>query len=62
MITHHYKPVKTTDCGILIKQNDRLHISSFWEYVNCKKCLKVKKELREIALERQVKMWQEQLL
>ena len=44
-VTHHYKPVKKTSCGInLMKSN--IKISSFWEYVDCKRCLQHYENMR----------------
>lgn len=44
-VTHHYKPVKKTSCGLDITVKPR-KVSSFWVYVTCKGCLKHLENIR----------------
>ena len=54
-VVHRYLVVKKTFCGLnLLKRKST--VSSFWEEVNCKKCIQQRKETR-----RQLSYWRGEL-
>jgi len=49
-VTHHYKPIKKTSCGLDVTKKPR-KVSSFWNYVDCKGCLKHYENIRSKVVE-----------
>ena len=55
-IVHRYKTIKQTYCGFDLTKRKSSTVSSFWEMVNCKKCLAELDKMTTLEV-RQLSYW-----